>query len=64
MLLAVPEPGGLPSNVAVVLILAGKMSIRINATVHEARTAAGHSREQWDRFYVSLDSRGSNVVRG
>ncbi|KAF2131008.1 hypothetical protein P153DRAFT_287098 [Dothidotthia symphoricarpi CBS 119687] len=27
------------------------MSIRINATVHEARTAAGHSREQWDRFY-------------
>lgn len=27
------------------------MSIRINATVQEARTAAGHSQEQWDRFY-------------
>ncbi|KAJ4297890.1 hypothetical protein N0V90_005789 [Kalmusia sp. IMI 367209] len=29
------------------------MSIRINATVNEARAAAGHSKEQWDRFYVS-----------
>jgi hypothetical protein len=29
------------------------MSIRINATVQEARTAANHSQEQWDRFYVS-----------
>jgi hypothetical protein len=29
------------------------MSIRINATVSEARAAAGHSKEQWDRFYVS-----------
>ena len=29
------------------------MSIRINATVNEARAAAGHNREQWDRFYVS-----------
>lgn len=28
-----------------------KMSIRINATVHEARAAAGHTKEQWDRFY-------------
>ncbi|KAF2792412.1 hypothetical protein K505DRAFT_387474 [Melanomma pulvis-pyrius CBS 109.77] len=27
------------------------MSIRINATVHEARAAAGHNKEQWDRFY-------------
>ncbi|RYO34983.1 hypothetical protein AA0113_g9152 [Alternaria arborescens] len=27
------------------------MSIRINATVQEARTAANHSQEQWDRFY-------------
>lgn len=27
------------------------MSIRINATVNEARAAAGHSKEQWDRFY-------------
>ncbi|OAL50134.1 hypothetical protein IQ07DRAFT_510304 [Pyrenochaeta sp. DS3sAY3a] len=27
------------------------MSIRINATVQEARSAAGHSQEQWDRFY-------------
>ncbi|KZM18675.1 hypothetical protein ST47_g9987 [Ascochyta rabiei] len=27
------------------------MSIRINATVNEARAAAGHNREQWDRFY-------------
>ncbi|KAF2036249.1 hypothetical protein EK21DRAFT_52790 [Setomelanomma holmii] len=27
------------------------MSIRINATVHEARAAAGHTKEQWDRFY-------------
>ncbi|KAF2689201.1 hypothetical protein K458DRAFT_357780 [Lentithecium fluviatile CBS 122367] len=27
------------------------MSIRINATVSEARAAAGHSKEQWDRFY-------------
>lgn len=30
------------------------MSIRINATVQEARTAANHSQEQWDRFYVSM----------
>lgn len=30
-----------------------KMSIRMNATVNEARAAAGHSKEQWDRFYVS-----------
>jgi hypothetical protein len=30
------------------------MSIRINATVNEARAAAGHSKEQWDRFYVSV----------
>ncbi|RAR04410.1 hypothetical protein DDE82_004615 [Stemphylium lycopersici] len=28
------------------------MSIRINATVQEARTAANHSQEQWDRFYA------------
>ncbi|KAF2017341.1 hypothetical protein BU24DRAFT_148777 [Aaosphaeria arxii CBS 175.79] len=27
------------------------MSIRINATVNEARAAAGHYKEQWDRFY-------------
>ncbi|KAF2201700.1 hypothetical protein GQ43DRAFT_440366 [Delitschia confertaspora ATCC 74209] len=27
------------------------MSIRINATVNEARAAAGHNKEQWDRFY-------------
>ncbi|KAF9738043.1 hypothetical protein PMIN01_03326 [Paraphaeosphaeria minitans] len=27
------------------------MSIRINATVNEARAAAAHSKEQWDRFY-------------
>ncbi|KAF1996192.1 hypothetical protein P154DRAFT_525768 [Amniculicola lignicola CBS 123094] len=27
------------------------MSIRINATVMEARKAAGHNKEQWDRFY-------------
>ncbi|PVH91145.1 hypothetical protein DM02DRAFT_577260 [Periconia macrospinosa] len=27
------------------------MSIRINATVSEARAASGHSKEQWDRFY-------------
>ncbi|KAJ4994419.1 hypothetical protein SVAN01_00248 [Stagonosporopsis vannaccii] len=27
------------------------MSMRINATVSEARAAAGHNREQWDRFY-------------
>ncbi|KAF1929358.1 uncharacterized protein M421DRAFT_61389 [Didymella exigua CBS 183.55] len=27
------------------------MSIRINATVNEARAAAGHKREQWNRFY-------------
>jgi hypothetical protein len=28
------------------------MSIRINATVAEARDAAGHTVEQWNRFYV------------
>jgi hypothetical protein len=33
------------------------MSIRINATVSEARAAAGHSKEQWDRFYVSFEAR-------
>ncbi|KAF2740938.1 hypothetical protein EJ04DRAFT_481166 [Polyplosphaeria fusca] len=27
------------------------MSIRINATVNEARAAAAHNKEQWDRFY-------------
>jgi len=32
------------------------MSIRINATVNEARTAANHSQEQWDRFYVGPSS--------
>lgn len=32
------------------------MSIRINATVNEARTAAKHSQEQWDRFYVGPSS--------
>ncbi|KAF2748986.1 hypothetical protein M011DRAFT_399317 [Sporormia fimetaria CBS 119925] len=26
-------------------------NIRVNATVNEARTAAGHNKEQWDRFY-------------
>ncbi|KAF2708336.1 hypothetical protein K504DRAFT_468674 [Pleomassaria siparia CBS 279.74] len=26
-------------------------TIRINATVSEARVSAGHSKEQWDRFY-------------
>lgn len=29
------------------------MTMRINATVQEARDAAGHTKEQWDRFYVS-----------
>ena len=33
-------------------VLVLNMSMRINATVNEARANAGHNREQWDRFYV------------
>lgn len=39
-----------------VLLPVYTMSIRINATVNEARTAANHSQEQWDRFYVGPSS--------
>lgn len=46
-----PELGGLCLILVVVPKFAFTMSIRINATVQEARSAAGHSQEQWDRFY-------------
>jgi hypothetical protein len=52
LLSVVSEPGGLHSIDAAILRPLLSMSIRINATVHEARAAAGHTKEQWDRFYV------------
>lgn len=38
------------------------MSIRINATVQEARTAANHSQEQWDRFYVRYNTKPTSAL--
>jgi hypothetical protein len=39
--------------VLLVWVTHSTMSIRINATVNEARAAAGHKTEQWASFYVS-----------